>query len=62
MIYDYLCVETPLPERADAIVVGGSYSWTDMADRAAQLYLRGAPLLIVSGFAQSGFSNEAQSV
>lgn len=40
IIWDYLRIEDELPERADAIVVGGSGSRTDMAERAADALRR----------------------
>ena len=61
-IYDYLRLESTLPDAADAIVVGGSGTRTDMADRAAELYKLGiAPYIIFSGFAHPNYGvNEAE--
>lgn len=51
-VWDYLRVDSRLPESADAIVVGGAALMTDMAQRAAELYHKGiAKVIIVSGFA-----------
>ncbi len=55
-LYNYLRVETSLPDRADAIIAGGSGTLTDMADRAVELYREGrAPLIIFSGFSHPDF-------
>jgi len=60
-IYNYLWVESLLPSTADVIVVGGSGTRTDMADRAVELYHQGiAPIIVFSGFAHPKFGiNEA---
>ncbi len=56
IIWDYLVVEDKVPTHADAIVVGGSGSLTDMSFRAAELYHAGvAPVVVVSGFANPEF-------
>ena len=51
-----------MPEAADAIVVGGSGTRTDMAMRAAELYHQGiAPIIVFSGFAHPEFgTNESE--
>lgn len=50
-IYNYLHIESVVPDKADAIIVGGSGPRGDMAERAAQLYLGGvAPWIVMSGF------------
>lgn len=61
-VYNYLRVEDRLPIRAGAIIVGGSGSRTDMADRAAELYHQGISKQIVfSGFAHPDFGmNESE--
>lgn len=61
-VYEYLRMESGLPKSADAIVVGGAGTRTDMADRAAEIYLKGvAPLIVFSGFAHPDFGvNEAK--
>lgn len=52
MLWEYLCVESRLPARADAIVIGGAGSMIDSAERAAELYHAGiSPCIVVSGFA-----------
>lgn len=51
-IWNYMCIESDLPESADVIVVGGAGLMEDGALRAAELYHQGvAPRIIVSGFA-----------
>ncbi|MCL2085679.1 YdcF family protein [Candidatus Saccharibacteria bacterium] len=50
VIWNYLCLETPLPARADIAILGGSGEFTDMATRASELYHDGVmPLILVSG-------------
>ena len=61
-IYDYLRVDTPVLPSADAIVVGGSGTRVDMADRAAELFHQGiAPIIVFSGFSHPKFDvNESE--
>ena len=42
VLWEYLCVESRLPVRADAIVIGGAGAMIDSAERAAELYHAGA--------------------
>ena len=50
-IWDYLVVRDALPDRADAIVVGGAALVTDMAQYAAELYHQGfSEKIVVSGY------------
>ncbi|MBF1023798.1 MAG: YdcF family protein [Candidatus Nanogingivalaceae bacterium] len=52
VLWEYLCVESRLPARADAIVIGGAGAMIDGAERAAELYHAGiSPWIVVSGFA-----------
>lgn len=52
VLWEYLCVESRLPARADAIVIGGAGAMIDSAERAAELYHAGASQrIVVSGFA-----------
>lgn len=52
LLWEYLCVESRLPARADAIVIGGAGAMIDSAERAAELYHAGvSPWIVVSGFA-----------
>ncbi len=52
VVWDYLLVESDLPNQADAIVVGGSGNMVDAAQRAATLVKQGVSgKVIVSGFA-----------
>lgn len=56
---EYLRLETSLPERADAIVVGGAGALLQGAIRAAQLYHHGlSPLIVVSGFANPYYQTD----
>ena len=51
-VWDYLKVNQPLPDKADAIVVGGAALMTDMAQRGAELYHQDiAETIVVTGFA-----------
>lgn len=51
-IWDYLLIESELPDTADVIVIGGSGAMIDSAERAADLYLGGvSQRILVSGFA-----------
>lgn len=61
-IWDYLHIDDTLPQHADAIIVGGSGTHTDQAERAAKLWHeKHTPIIIVSGFAHPLFNiNEAQ--
>ena len=61
-LYDYLRVDSKLPQKADVIVVGGSGVRVDMAEHAAELYTQGrAPVIVFSGFAHPKFNiNEAE--
>lgn len=52
-LWSYLLVESEMPDRADAIVIGGSGAMTDGAERAADLYHAGVSKQVVT----SGFSN-----
>ena len=52
-LWNYLLIESELPDKADAIVIGGTGVKTDGADRAADLYHAGVSKQIVT----SGFSN-----
>lgn len=60
-IYNYLRLKSLLPRTADVIVVGGSGTRSDMAERAVELYHQGiAPVIVFSGFAHPKFDiNEA---
>lgn len=62
-VWDYLVIDDEMPEKADAVVVGGSGFLTDGALRAAELYHRGvAPIVVVSGYMSpifSGITTEA---
>ena len=62
VIWDYMKVESAMPEMAGAIVVGGTGSRTDMAERAVELYREGrAPVIVFSGFRHPNFAvNEAE--
>lgn len=52
VLWEYLCVESRLPARADAIVIGGAGAMIDSAERAAELYHAGvSQRIVVSGFA-----------
>lgn len=52
VLWEYLCVESRLPARADAIVIGGAGAMIDSAERAAKLYHAGvSQRIVVSGFA-----------
>lgn len=52
VLWEYLCVESRLPARADAIVIGGAGAMIDSAERAAELYHAGiSSWIVVSGFA-----------
>lgn len=52
VLWEYLCVESRLPARADAIVIGGAGAMIDSAERAAELYHVGvSQRIVVSGFA-----------
>lgn len=52
LLWEYLCVESRLPARADAIVIGGAGAMIDSAERAAELYHAGvSQRIVVSGFA-----------
>ena len=50
-LWNYLVCRDELPERADAIVVGGAAYMTDMAQCAAELYHRGiSDRIVVTGY------------
>ena len=52
VLWEYLCAESRLPARADAIVIGGAGAMIDSAERAAELYHAGvSQRIVVSGFA-----------
>ena len=52
VLWEYLCAESWLPARADAIVIGGAGAMIDSAERAAELYHAGvSQRIVVSGFA-----------
>jgi uncharacterized SAM-binding protein YcdF (DUF218 family) len=56
VIWNYLRVESGVPDRADAAIVGGSGKMIDGAERATELYKKGiVDLIVVSGY--SGFEN-----
>lgn len=62
IIWSWLAKNDELPTKVDAIVVGGC---TDqgLAVRAAELYLAGhAPLIVVSGYKQSGMETSEGSM
>ncbi len=52
VLWEYLCVESRLPARADAIVIGDAGAMIDSAERAVELYHAGvSQRIVVSGFA-----------
>lgn len=51
IIWDYLKVRYDLPDKADAMVIGGAALMTDMAQYGAELYHRGlADRIVATGF------------
>jgi uncharacterized SAM-binding protein YcdF (DUF218 family) len=51
-LYNYLNVQDEIPERADAIIVGGEWLRSDAADRVFELYSQGvSDVIIFSGYA-----------
>ncbi|MDR3125646.1 MAG: YdcF family protein [Candidatus Nomurabacteria bacterium] len=61
-IYDYLTIRDEMPERADAIIVGGEWLRSDNGERAAELYRQGiSDLIIFSGYADFGGNTTGQS-
>lgn len=62
IVYNYLKNNDKLPEKADAIVVGGAGTRIDMAERAAEIFHSGiSDLIVVSGFKHPDFEeNEAE--
>jgi hypothetical protein len=64
ILWDYLRIDSKLPESADAIIVGGAALMTDMAQRAAELYHKNiSQTIVVSGYeAADSQSGESEAV